>query len=116
MAMTPAQKRRAERERKREQRAAARAAGRPSGAAVNAALVDALAGELTGRVNIEERAALIDGGRVVVVAYRILVRQGYDRLLSKQSVVRAAGTPRPHLGWPSVRDEIDDVRGQDAAQ
>lgn len=116
MAMTPAQRRRYERERKRDQRAAARAAGRPSGAAVNSALVEALAGELTGRVNIDGRAALIDGGRVVVVAHRILVRQGYDRLLSKAAVVRAAGTPRPHLGWPSVQAEIDGLRGQDAAQ
>lgn len=115
MPQTTNDRRRYERERKREQRAADRAAGRPTGAAVNAALAEALALVVNTGVNIEAGKAMIDSGRVAVLAKRILHRRmGYDRELSNVAIVRAVA-PRGQHRWPSVIADLERPSDRDAA-
>lgn len=104
MVMSPAQRRRKERERKARQRAAARADGRPELAVVNAAIVESTAYALAG-VNIGlregERATFVNTVQVGRVAIKILVvRLGYNLEHSRSMMIEALG-PRPEHRWPS---------------
>lgn len=104
MAMTPAERRKKERERKARQRAAARADGRPELAVVNTAIVEAVSFTLAG-VNIGlregERATFVNSVQVGRVAIKILVtRLGFDLEHSKAMVMDALA-PREEHRWPS---------------
>ena len=99
-------RRRYERERKAEARAEARANGVPSAEQVKAAVTEALSfvanAGAGGRVNIGPSGqVLIDAGRVIRVAVKILVKRGeFDEGHSKAAVLKALG-PREEHQWPS---------------